>query len=1321
VFLAAVLSNGPVAAAPPSPPPSPPTPAQVAGLHELEHEAAAYESAAREYRGVLTGIVRHHYEDRRRRVLASLDAELALEKKGLVEAREAAIKKLEAFVAAHSGAAAHPESTPDAMFRLAALYEERTREATDDAAELARALAPAIALYKRILREFPSYRERAAVHYYLGHAYDDAGRVAEAQQVWRALVCKNHFAYPTPPDPAHPERDSVRPLPQDHDRQHWLGWTAQRPAKGGKDLTFENPYPEDCTAVPQRTTPGADPRYLAETWWLLGDHHFNEVDSAGGPFNLNRAEAAYRRALGFKKPPVYGVAMYKLAWTYFKQQRYEAAVRQFVELLRHADEQERLTGDAGADFRGEAFTYIAASLTYVDFKGPDADEPYIPRADVLDTENDPRAAERKVHVAIERVQDGRLIPESERWTVDVYRALAREFGDLNQLHNMIEVDELVLKKWPFHRDAPVVQEEIASAWDRLGALERDGTAARAESAARALAARTKLSEYVGTKPWVQKNLGDPEAILVASRLARGGLSRAAADHTNAASALRERAEGLGEGPAKKEALVRALDEYRLAALGWSGAAADTDDTAAYEARFWLADAQHRIVALTVELDRSPAPEDVEASRRSAIRVRDSNEDDKYLEPAANRIVDLARLVVEFRRREFRRTQGKAGFEPREAVKTTGVGLELRVVSEPMPKEVAALVAARDEYVARVPAARDPGHNADLYRYQSAETAFVYGQFDEARRRLQPIYEQCKKTRYGFLAWRKLLSIANLEHDAPRSKALADAALRQSCATDEADGRIEHAMATSNLEVIGYEAAGKLFEEARKMPDGPDRAARWREVAALYRTALEHAPAAEAAPDAAMNGAYASKQVGDYEQAIGLYELFVREYGAEAVLSRLERGDSSTSPPKAPDPAAYARRVEFLERAYGGLSAAYVLVFDYRRAAATYDKVARNTRFSTPVRRDAARRAALLHATLGDRDRTVEARNALLGLDPTPEQRAEVDYQVATAELAAWDEHGLDEGANRAARLTALTAMEGYHGANKSNPAAAAYLVHAAHRAAMLRKAGHDPRDAEWCKNAVLAFEKLRAGARVVEGHNTALGSPEADLAAECSYELVDRAIKADLERPGRAPFDGTIDKVKKAYDADLAKAEGYAIRLQEIITSFESRPWSAAARARQASLYDGCRTRLYFAREPGLQLFNDREKKLLEALERSPNPDHAARADEYRQKRREDWRTTRDRMLEEADRPMLKGYAEAVLWARAWKVKHPAPDAAVQRLAFFTRLLGDDRVRAATSGIVDPETRKPFAYADGFFVNRRPGLPLVPSVDGTPPPRPALP
>jgi hypothetical protein len=46
------------------------------------------------------------------------------------------------------------------------------------------------------------------------------------------------------------------------------------------------------------------------------------------------------------------VALYKQAWTYFKQQRYRQAVHEFVRLLRYADEQEARTGDPGARTSG---------------------------------------------------------------------------------------------------------------------------------------------------------------------------------------------------------------------------------------------------------------------------------------------------------------------------------------------------------------------------------------------------------------------------------------------------------------------------------------------------------------------------------------------------------------------------------------------------------------------------------------------------------------------------------------------------------------------------------------------------------------------------------------------------------------------------------------------------------------------------------------------------------------------------------------------------------------------------------------------------------
>lgn len=1328
-----------------APPPPPPTPAQLAALAELEKEAGAYEKAARDYRSAITRIVQHHYEDRRRRILSSLDREIEIERKGLRDAREEAIRRLEVFVERYSGPNAHPENTPDAMFRLAALYEERARTDNDASEDLSVALLPAIALYKRVIREFPQYRELAGIYYYLGHALNDSVRFPEAQQVWRSLVCHNKYPYPVETDPKDPTRDIVGKLPQDHDNDYWTGWEARHPTPigstpGGRALqarkgargrapvtedetAYVDPYTDDCQPIPQKTALGAEPRYVAEVWWQIGDYHFNEIDRAGGPFNYNRAESAYRQSIKYKKPPVHGVAMYKLAWTYFKQQRYETSVRQFIELLRYTDEQEKLTGDPGADFRAEAYTYIAGSLTYLDFVGPGPDEPYVPRNDVLDVETDPRMAEQKMRIAIDRVQDPKLIPQDQKWTVEIYKALALEFKELNQYRNTIEVSEILLKKWPMHRDAPVVQNQIADIYDTLTSQSREGTAERAMNSAKALEARTKLAQYVGTTPWVEANKDDPEAIQTAERLVRGGLRRAAADHTNAGSALVQQALTVGDKETRDPIFERALGEYRLAAQGWAGyLAQDENAPDAYESRYWLADAHHMVVVITVAMDRSPATHEIEQARSSAVGVRDSNEDDKYLQPAAYMVVDTAHQALLDRHKLFQRTSGAEGIEPREKVKIVGEGDQQRVVAEPLPPQVQAAVTARDEYIQRVPPALDAPKNLDLYAFQAADYYFLYGQFAEARKRMEPIYEaQCGKTEFGYKAWERLTTMSNLENNVEQSRKLAEAALTRSCAVSEEQKLKEGDIARPTISRGYYIDAARAFEKAEKMPDGPARVAAWREAAALYKVALEKAPARDEAPEAAMNGAYCYKQVGDYDQAIEMYSLFIKEYGSEENLSKLEKGDPGANPPKNPDPKRYAERVKYLKQAYDALSAAYVLFFNYRSAAETYDTIARNGRFEQAARRDAARNSVLLYANIGERDKMTASRATFMSLNPPPEQKADIDFLVASADLKAWDERGADEGPNRAARTKATQSMEAYYAANKNNPAASGYVVQAAYHASKMRAAGGDPKARDWCKNTMTAFTSFRSSA--TGDKVKALGSVQADMAAECAYKAIDDRIKAEFDYDtGHHRYEGVIDQVKRAFEADITKAnDRYWKELQEVITAYESRPWSVAARARQGSLYDSCRTGLYNARPPGLRLYTDKEEKLLKLAETSDREDLQETADALRQNRREQWRAARERLLNDADKAMVKFYVESVVWAKAWKVRNPAVDLAIQRLAFFTDILGDAKLREWSQGVIDPETKRPFEYKDGLFLRTRPGMtpPLAP--DGLPLPLPVVP
>jgi hypothetical protein len=313
---------------------------------------------------------------------------------------------------------------------------------------------------------------------------------------------------------------------------------------------------------------------------------------------------------------------------------------------------------------------------------------------------------------------------------------------------------------------------------------REGTAEYVEYSQKALEARTKLARYVGAdKPWTRACIDDPEAIQTAERLVRGGLRRAAADHTNAGRALVEEALRIGEKSERDVVFERALKEYQLAAQGWEGYLSQDENAAdAYESRFWLADAHHMIVVVTVAMDRTPTAAQVEVARKTAVDVRDSNEDDKYLQPSAFFVVDVAYQMLRDQHKRFKSTNGVEGFEERDGLVLEGEGTDkVKVVRSPVPQPLLDTVRAREEYVRIVPPAADVMTEFEsvkvpqsmAYTYDNANAFFMYGDFAEARKRFEPIYaEQCGKTPFGYKAWERLTTMSNLENDVetqPRSR------------------------------------------------------------------------------------------------------------------------------------------------------------------------------------------------------------------------------------------------------------------------------------------------------------------------------------------------------------------------------------------------------------------------------------------------------------------------------------------------------------------------------------------------------------------------
>ena len=139
----------------------------------------------------------------------------------------------------------------------------------------------------------------------------------------------------------------------------------------------------------------------------------------------------------------------------------------------------------------------------------------------------------------------------------------------------------------------------------------------------------------------------------------------------------------------------------------------------------------------------------------------------------------------------------------------------------MPQQVLDAIKARDEYNDRIAIDRDPQKNGLLYAFQSADLYFVYGDFDNAKKRFKPMYDQyCGVNEWGYKAWEKLISMSNFEGDAAQSRKLAEG---KSCAYDAETQKAE-------------EEHPQAREAGRRLPRRAQAVRRSREDAGRARSA-----------------------------------------------------------------------------------------------------------------------------------------------------------------------------------------------------------------------------------------------------------------------------------------------------------------------------------------------------------------------------------------------------------------------------------------------------------------------------------------------------
>jgi outer membrane protein assembly factor BamD (BamD/ComL family) len=628
---------------------------------------------------------------------------------------------------------------------------------------------------------------------------------------------------------------------------------------------------------------------------------------------------------------------------------------------------------------------------------------------------------------------------------------------------------------------------------------------------------------------------------------------------------------------------------------------------------------------------------------------------------------------------------------------------------------------------------DVNHRALDYQWYAAEVLFLYGHFDEAKARYEPMYkDHCGKDEYGYRAWEKLISMSNLTRDAERSRQLAEAEKNHSCAVNETQKALADGIVKPTIQAAFYQDAAKVFKQAQDAPAGADKDALWRKAAGMYEAALLAAPARDEAPEAAINGAYAYKQVGEFGKAIGMYDKFIGEYGSEARLTALQKGDGKSGP----DLKKYQTRLEFLGQAYDALSTTYYGFFNYQRAAETYEKIGANPRFDEAKRKVAAKNAMLLYASMAQRDKATSNYRTLVALHPTPDEKANADFLVADYDHKQWSASAPDSGANREARLAAENALQAFYQSNRNNTAASKYALQAAYWVFKMKKTVSDPSYRAAATTAVTAWESFRAHGPSKDGKAEAATAPFSDFGAEAQFALIDDQIHKEYDvETGHHKYAGSVpDIIGEAdksghvkpgrYQNDATQAQKYDDELEKIVKTYPSQEWVPAAIARQGSVYDALRTGLYNAVPPAVHYFTANQDALLKRLEASGIPKLQDQADDLRTSVKEGWRKKKEVELAGADEVMVKRYATAVAYARKYNVRNPAVTHAIERLAYFTDIIGNDKMREYVTHTKDPTDLSGatnLSYSDGMYLQARPGLTATPPPVGEGPPAPVAP
>ena len=552
-----------------------------------------YKQAASEFRDEVREFIGDEINKRQRKIAGTYQTQIDEIDKVQFKLRKEAIARLESFIYRHRD---HDRYTPDAMFRLAELYYE------DSIAEYNRAqdnFDEQLNLYNRgKLLDPPDDKDKEfarsiALYKYL-HWLPAGSRMDPLSGKLAGVVLPRRW-------PDYRNADAALYL---------QGFCEAEMGAFDKSIatlsSLGKQYPKS--------------RYVAEAWLRVGEMYFDNNE-------FEQAADAYRRAAATKDPKMYGLALYKLGWSYFQMYRYPEAVGWFQTLIEHYASETNIKSKQDSGLRLEAIEYLAKSLAEpswdedgcADFGAEDSKgecalvDPRLrarlytssvlePKIDDFPNWKDlyqgPVLASLEASLAARADVRQRLDRDKPyvREVLMVYGKALMEQAEDDYYRQGLIVLRHVVDKYPMERDAQGLQRQIIRATDLLAAgessfradLEKDPNSAEAKLGLelaegamdeQIIERRKYLKMFAKGSPWYDKWGKDKD-------LARQVDDMVAQVRLNFAKLIHSQAQTLRAAGREEQALrkyAEAAQEYETLLL------ADPEATGAYGLAWTLAD------------------------------------------------------------------------------------------------------------------------------------------------------------------------------------------------------------------------------------------------------------------------------------------------------------------------------------------------------------------------------------------------------------------------------------------------------------------------------------------------------------------------------------------------------------------------------------------------------------------------------------------------------------------------------------------------------------------------------------------------------------